>query len=187
MLNAPNIVTHSWNGTFRVEQSPLPYNDRRRFGARLKRLYQHLKSLPKDRYDHRVLVKSFDAEPKTPKCGSVACAFGHAVVSGKFKGLGMTVRPKARAKLIDGKYREDDLVYKVLGPQVRAAIKELGVFRDRGGAVGAKEAADVYFGPGSWRAIFEYDALGHFEPTKAEVMARIAVIAKGAYGVDVKK
>lgn len=190
MLHAPNIQNDKWYGTIKVEKSPLPYNDRRRFGSRLKRLHQLLKSLPPSRYDHRLLVSKYaPVEEKKPACGSVACAFGHAAVSGQFKDLPVLVRPKVRAKpYSDGSFNNDDLVYKVDHKAIRDEIKRRGFAKIAGG-VGMKSAADIYFGPGSWNAIFEFDAVGSagVDITKTMVMNRIKLVAKNAYGVDVAK
>lgn len=194
-LAAPNITIIDGRHT-KVTRSDLSYNDRRRFGNRLKRLYNYLGTLKPSQYNHDSLVTSLT--PKAPACGTIACAFGHAVASGQFKGLPMTAHVRRGAKPDEkGLFDESDISFKVQKAAVRSELK---VLKGRGAKqdcdsfyhdmsrVNSETAADTYFGPGAWANIFDIDAypwFGNGRATKAVVMRRIKTIAEKAYGVNV--
>lgn len=192
-LIAPNItVANDYDNDSKnvtIERSPLPYNDRRRFGSRLKRLHAHLGTLKPSQYNHDSLVDALN--PKAPACGSIACAFGHAVISEKFKGLHTTVTLKPNA-VIDSKGRvsDDDLKFKVIDqPGLKRYLKAAGLkVCENSDLDDFSTAADAYFGPGAWNAIFDTEAYpwsGKGAATKAVVRKRIKDMAEKAYGVKV--
>ena len=197
-LVAPNIRVFS--GLIEsVTLSSLPAIERRRFGKRLVKLHKYLGSLKPAQYNHGSLVTTLGPTPTA--CGTVACAFGHAVLSGEFKDIPVTASVKRGVKPdADGKFEDNDITFKALKGLVRSEINRLGVpvevnasglYTD-GAGIDTKTAADVYFGPGAWKYIFDVDAYpwhnGYFNDnrtSKAIVMRRIRAIAKNAYGVEV--
>jgi hypothetical protein len=191
-LAAPNITLVDGRVT-KVTRSALPYNDRRRFGNRLRRLYAYLGGLKPSQYNHDSLVSGL--APKAPACGTIACAFGHAVTSGKFKDIPMAYSLRRGAKPdAKGMFDETDINYRVQKSAVRQEVKARGLKPDTEGfyhgmnSINSETAADAYFGPGAWANIFDIDAYpwsGNGKATKAVVMRRIKDIAEKAYGVKV--
>jgi hypothetical protein len=189
-LAAPNITVSFFDHAVSIERSPLSPTQRRRFGNRLKRLHAYLGELKPRHYDHDSLVSELDT--KAP-CGSIACAFGHAVVSGKFKGI-HTVAEVRRGVKPDEKGRVHDynLTYKVIDkPGLKQFLKAEGLKLDEGSSIdNFGTTADAYFGPGAWAAIFDtkgYQWHGRGRATKTNVRKRIAQVAAKAYGVKVAK
>lgn len=59
---------------------------KRTFANRLDTLHTLLKGLKPSQYDHSIYISAATLSPPNT-CGTVGCALGHAVVSGKFKNL----------------------------------------------------------------------------------------------------
>lgn len=185
-LLAPNIDT---TGPFiKVSRSPLDYNSRRRYGNRLKRLHKVLGEIKPKNYNHSNLVTRLAAKPEPEQCGSVACAYGHAVVSGKFKGLltkaviSKNAKPDENGFIYTGSidYR---LTSKVA---LREAIAKTGSqMYSFDSENDADVQADAYFGPGTWDSIFETNAYNKYSGyvTLFEVRKRIKLVAEKAYGI----
>ena len=152
--------------------SNLTPQKRRTFANRLLRLRDYLKTVKDSKYDHCSLVEGVD---KKHPCGTTACAMGHAVVSGKF--------PKLNARLRGGSFEThcdvnvfitpEDVVDNKTGKEFNAAIR-----------------ANKYFGPKSWREIF--DDGGQYRHsngdiiwnvTRKNVIARMTQFVKERYGV----
>lgn len=176
---------YSSRANVQITKSPLPYNDRRRFGNRLKRLYAYLGTLRAENYNHSTLAERINV--KHP-CGSVACAFGHAVISEKFKGLQARYRIYGDAKTdANGAVCDYNFEFDVISESaIREAVQAIGctLENDEGDTMSA--AADAYFGPGAWEVIFDEGAYVWDSATKRAVMNRIAKLAEKAYGVKVK-
>lgn len=190
LSNSNLVQDYDNNGrkTLTVTRSTLPYEQRRRFGNRLRRLHAYLGTLKPQQYDHDALVTDLPSE-KAPSCGTVACAFGHAVTSGKFKDIPATayvprnVKPDAK-----GLYHENDIHYKVLKASVTAHLKANGIDRE-GHYPNMELAADSYFGPGAWDNIFDICAFsycGSGGKVLKTVRQRIKTIAEKHYGVKVE-
>lgn len=66
-----------------TKRSDLPAAERAVFRERLLKLAGYLRKLPKGRYNHSNFITSMNP------CGTVACAFGHAVDSKLFPDIGL--------------------------------------------------------------------------------------------------
>ena len=182
-------------------RAPYDYNTRRRFGRRLAALHRYLSTIPSSHYNHSSLAESYD---KANPCGSVACAFGHAVVSGKFPNILAKFKVDSY-KNFDGDTEVDitfstknaPKIYRSLR-DVLGSVEKLNVayaHSTYNSALSVRDitddvefSADEYFGPGAWATIFNGDSYGNawqVKVTKAVVLKRIAKVAKNCYGVDV--
>jgi hypothetical protein len=113
---------------------------------RLAELAKLLENIPRRLYDQRNIVT------EESKCGTVACAFGHAMHSKKFPGL--------RNKLVLAKDAYGR--YDVLS-------------RESGEAVSLRNVADNYFGPNSWKTIFSRYAYDQFNVVPEAVTPSMVV------------
>lgn len=182
--------------------SPLTAALNRKFGNRLVKLHALLSAMPASQYRHVSLVTKVVSVGPTPPpvhaCGSVACAFGHAVISGKFRDIPV---------LVDWGDSDGDGIYDNVsfgGKDNRASgnalLDMLGdhaadMYPDYtydGDVIIAQVeydnieiAADSYFGPGAWEGIFGTNYTSP-NPAKRTVLGRIKNIAEKCYGVSVK-
>lgn len=185
------------SGILNATRAPFDYNTRRRFGRRLLALHTYLSAVPSSHYKHQHLASKV---VKDQPCGAVACAFGHAVVSGKFPNILATYKAKFDDKgiavvesawvpevSVTFKTKKDRTILtrlkKLLGDNIRDYdfyALDLDDIKDD-----MRFPADEYFGPGAWDTIFDLDAYGFDRKAinKAKVMKRIADVAEKVYGV----
>lgn len=129
--------------------------DKRTYGTRLLKLRDYLKSRSDGKYNHLNLVSRCNA---SHPCQSVACAFGHAVISGKFHGL--------RHLKLDSR----DIVRRGRN------LDSWGKF------INTEAEADAFFGPSTWDAIFgTWSWFGC--PTRKDVVVRMTEFADQVFGV----
>jgi hypothetical protein len=165
-------------------RSKLAAKDQRRYANRLLQLMDYLKRIKPERYRHDCLVdvERYRSDGGVPKnsCGTVACAFGHAVISGKFPHMGLTIRawhPNPKVNRKDHNYRgSEDIV---------------SMKTNSGKHLSSEKEANKFFGPGSWEHIFDshsdnYPGYGRFSwdgyrVTRQVVIARIEKFVKESY------
>lgn len=129
-----------------------------RYAARLRKLANYVESLPAEQYNHNQLVKKLGKEP----CGTVACAFGHAIASKQFPGLKVSVKYNSHQEVT---YTFDDI------PDYTGAS----------GASGAYEWAEHYFGHGTWYGIFDtspYEWYSKGSTVRSHVIKNLRKFAK---------
>lgn len=119
----------------------------RTFAKRLDTLHALIKGLKPRQYNHASFVESGTLSPPNT-CGTVGCALGHAVVSGKFKNLKLRYNE-----------RLEDLVT-----------------AQGSSASGVSGEANDYFGPDAYETIFAswgYEPARASEVKRSQVLRRI--------------
>lgn len=128
------------------------------YGKRLLKLRDHLKTLKPEQYRHVLYVTSYDGHP----CGTVACAFGHAVASRIFHGL-------RHLAITHGKAEKGVCPY--LFKKTKYGDRDISV----------RNEAENFFGPGAIDLIFGLSAYGNVrQPVLTDVIKRIEVVVASA-------
>jgi hypothetical protein len=182
-----NFLARTDSGALRIKpNTDLSARQRKTFGNRLLKLAAYLSKLPSKNYNHAYLVETIHA--KKPACGAVACAFGHAVISGQFKDINV------RAKF---KFNPEDNICEMYRDEIDFEVKNVKKLAERLNALDREKIykpeyisednmenpADVYFGPGTWDAVFDECAYTIGYPKKSVVVNRIRKLADKCYGV----
>lgn len=132
-----------------------------RYAERLTKLRDYIAALPANRYNHDELVETLGKEP----CGTVACAFGHAIANKNtlFPGL----RPiKVSVSYPDQPWEEQGVHYNFPDlPNDKYAD--------------AEEWANYYFGPGSWSNVFSLTPYYDLKDQRPAAIKRAVVTRLG--------
>lgn len=137
-----------------------------RYAARLRKLANYLAQVPDSQYDHSDYIESGDVS----SCNTVGCAMGHAVASGKFKGLGITYNGPGLSSVKTFTFKP------VKGVPIPERSFESYAY------AGFRAWAEHYFGPSTYFNIFDIEPYGDIKDNgkvKQAVLHNLRVYADG--------